>query len=880
MKMTSLKTISAALFALTLAALGFSAEPPANVQKDRETNAVVGNLVGKTIPTVAALKAISVSGLSTGYLVNLQNNATANDGGGGPFYYSSVSAVADNGGTVIAPTVGTGRWLRIYSPAVINSSWFGGDLSACYTALPSAGGVIQLGDNVAITTATTISVAAGKAVTLDLNNYTITFTHTSGSGLKFTSIFGDRTSPVVIKNGTLKYAGASTGVTGLEMLFSLYAELSNLRVLNFSTTGSVGVHWDWVEDSSANSVEFNNNATGLELYRNTNQNAFSSVWFQSNVMALRIYSTSDVNTFTSCIFQQNTGIHTVSLEALAGEYQTLNNFTNCWFEANGDGSINARDVYISAAATGSNVSNIFQSNFFNYAIDDGAENIGWSGAGTLGRNTVISNEWSIRGIPPSLPADTLAINLDGTITGVSLAVTGAISGATLAAQSTTLTSSAEARVNVVKSGASANTSYFYNNGVTAGLFDSTNSRSVLTYTQAANTVKIGSLTTNGIATVSGGDGTMGSSTAGANVLTALGVAVGTDGAFVVKGGALGTPSSGTLTNATGLPIAGIASLGTGVGAALAATTNTGSGLVTFNTLGTGAFQPQTVLTGTANQIAVSNSGVGATTISIPTNPTLPGNVTLTGTNTLKFGATAAATINVSADTTAGILTFTAPSTGSFKFTGAAGSTLSLLRPSTSFDSALFFQTGASSDFLLRTTAGASNLELFSYGPNANVLTIAKATGVIAALGTVSASSSTTGTVVIGNGTAATNVGIGGGNVYAGGNIFSIANSADAFHARFYSGAASGGSASDGDMFLQYGKAFNVNVGDGTAVSNLIMNKGTIRLKTYTVATLPAGTQGDTAVVTDATAPTYLGVLVGSGAIVTPVFYNGSAWVSY
>lgn len=41
---------------------------------------------------------------------------------------------------------------------------------------------------------------------------------------------------------------------------------------------------------------------------------------------------------------------------------------------------------------------------------------------------------------------------------------------------------------------------------------------------------------------------------GANVATALAVAVGTDGAFVVKGGALGTPSGGTLTNCTGYPV--------------------------------------------------------------------------------------------------------------------------------------------------------------------------------------------------------------------------------------------------------------------------------------------------------------------------------------
>lgn len=43
---------------------------------------------------------------------------------------------------------------------------------------------------------------------------------------------------------------------------------------------------------------------------------------------------------------------------------------------------------------------------------------------------------------------------------------------------------------------------------------------------------------------------------GTNVAAALGVAVGSAGAFVVNGGALGTPSSGTLTNATGLPIVG------------------------------------------------------------------------------------------------------------------------------------------------------------------------------------------------------------------------------------------------------------------------------------------------------------------------------------
>jgi hypothetical protein len=44
-------------------------------------------------------------------------------------------------------------------------------------------------------------------------------------------------------------------------------------------------------------------------------------------------------------------------------------------------------------------------------------------------------------------------------------------------------------------------------------------------------------------------------TTGTGVVAALGVNTGTSGAFVVHGGALGTPSGGTLTNTTGLPLA-------------------------------------------------------------------------------------------------------------------------------------------------------------------------------------------------------------------------------------------------------------------------------------------------------------------------------------
>ena len=54
----------------------------------------------------------------------------------------------------------------------------------------------------------------------------------------------------------------------------------------------------------------------------------------------------------------------------------------------------------------------------------------------------------------------------------------------------------------------------------------------------------------------------------------------------------------------------------------------------------------------------------------------------------------------------------------------------------------------------------------------------------------------------------------------------------------------------------------------------------VNLKNYTVGTLPAGTRGDIAYVTDALAPAFLTALVGGGAVVTPAFYNGAAWIGF
>ena len=147
-------------------------------------------------------------------------------------------------------------------------------------------------------------------------------------------------------------------------------------------------------------------------------------------------------------------------------------------------------------------------------------------------------------------------------------------------------------------------------------------------------------------------------TTGTGVATALGINTGTSGAFVVNGGALGTPSSGTLTSVTGLPLTtGVTGLLPIANGGLAASVSpTTAGNTIFTTDGTNWSSTQKIVRGTSVSTATTSftASISGTTMT----------VTAVGSGTIAVGQLITGT-GVTAGTTITALGTGSGSTGTY-----------------------------------------------------------------------------------------------------------------------------------------------------------------------------------------------------------------------
>lgn len=78
-----------------------------------------------TVATYAALTAIVAGSRFDDMLVYVASRTTDGDGGEGWWRFDAASSATANGGTILAPDAGTGRWFRLWDGINLEAIWFG-----------------------------------------------------------------------------------------------------------------------------------------------------------------------------------------------------------------------------------------------------------------------------------------------------------------------------------------------------------------------------------------------------------------------------------------------------------------------------------------------------------------------------------------------------------------------------------------------------------------------------------------------------------------------------------------------------------------------------------------------------------------------------------
>jgi len=199
---------------------GMAAAAVNNTMREMMANIKAG--VGVVVNTTALMTDLDVAKLSDNNVISVTNFSIDGDGGGGLFFYDLTSTATANGGTIFAPDVGVGRFIRVFSGA-INPQWFG-----------------AVGDETITDDIIPLQAAADAVIT------------NGGSALYLPKIYRT-TSPLLISSKLVSIYGDGGDVSGINALSSNGIEFTSTTYDNgsvffkdFGLTGASGSTADFV----------------------------------------------------------------------------------------------------------------------------------------------------------------------------------------------------------------------------------------------------------------------------------------------------------------------------------------------------------------------------------------------------------------------------------------------------------------------------------------------------------------------------------------------------------------------------------------------------------------------------------------------------------
>lgn len=232
--------------------------PKENLQRVIGTNQVFGTNASTVFQTdtIATLQAVLVANIPANTVCKVMGYYTPGDGGGGNYAYSSGSSATANGGTVIAPNAGSGRWILQVIDNLVSVKQFGAygdnshdDTQAITNALGAgiptvvAPGAVtyKITTPLSIPSNTTFSGSPGFPATINQ-------TGTSQNGIVIQSTTGSVVQGLDISVGNAAgiYVDDSTGD----------CVQWNLRNIYVSSLGTSGVGIDIAGTSGAHNIGF------------------------------------------------------------------------------------------------------------------------------------------------------------------------------------------------------------------------------------------------------------------------------------------------------------------------------------------------------------------------------------------------------------------------------------------------------------------------------------------------------------------------------------------------------------------------------------------------------------------------------------------------